>query len=74
MTDVLALDIATITGWARGHVGDEQPRCGSIRFGNRDASQQMICTHAGEWFIEQQDFGAIDNRPRQRHPLLLPTG
>lgn len=38
MTDILALDIATCTGWARGKVG-EQPICGSIRFRNTPASR-----------------------------------
>jgi hypothetical protein len=53
VTDVLALDLAKTTGWARGLVGDEAPRCGSVTFGKPSCSQQMVCVHAGEWFIEQ---------------------
>src|SRR5262245_34528278 len=51
MTDVLALDIATTCGWARGRVGDEVPTCGSVRFGKPGASQLAICGHALEWAI-----------------------
>lgn len=50
MTDVLALDIATTCGWARGRVGDE-PRCGSVRFSKPGASQLAICGRALEWAI-----------------------
>jgi hypothetical protein len=28
MTEVLALDVATCTGWARGPVGSAAPHCG----------------------------------------------
>jgi hypothetical protein len=52
MTDILALDIATTTGWARGPIGRDGPRCGSIRFGKAGASQLAICGHALEWAIE----------------------
>lgn len=52
MTDVLALDIASVTGFARGPVGREGPRCGSIRFGKPGASQLAICGHALEWAID----------------------
>lgn len=37
MTDILALDVATTTGWARGPVG-AIPVCGSITFGGRKES------------------------------------
>jgi Holliday junction resolvasome RuvABC endonuclease subunit len=52
MTVVLALDIATTTGWAIGPIGREGPRCGSVRFGKPGASQLAICGHAMEWAID----------------------
>src|SRR5262245_51825237 len=52
MTDVLALDIASKLGFARGHVGDAAPRCGSVRFAKFGASQLAICGHAMEWAID----------------------
>jgi hypothetical protein len=52
MTDVLALDIASTTGWARGPVGPAAPRCGSMRFGKVGASQLAICGRALEWAID----------------------
>ena len=48
MTDVLALDIATITGFARGRVG-ETPTSGSIRFGTRNCSDGEVFGHAIGW-------------------------
>lgn len=50
MTDILALDIASVTGWARGVVG-EDPACGSVRFAKPGASQLAICGRALEWAI-----------------------
>jgi crossover junction endodeoxyribonuclease RuvC len=52
LTDVLALDIATRLGWARGPVGPGGPRCGSVQFGKPGASQLAICGHALEWAID----------------------
>lgn len=52
MTDVLALDIATKLGWARGPIGPDGPQCGSVRFGKPGASQLAICGHAMEWAID----------------------
>jgi hypothetical protein len=52
MTDVLALDIASVTGWARGPVGPDGPQCGSVQFGKPGASQLAICGHALEWAID----------------------
>jgi Holliday junction resolvasome RuvABC endonuclease subunit len=49
---ILALDIATTTGWAVGEVGCEGPRCGSVQFGKPGASQLAICGHALEWAID----------------------
>lgn len=48
MTDILALDIATTCGWARGHVG-QQPTAGSISFG-RDCSENVVFAKAIGWF------------------------
>jgi hypothetical protein len=48
MTDILALDLATITGWARGRVG-ETPTSGSIRFGTREASDGAVFAHVIGW-------------------------
>lgn len=36
MVEILAMDIATVSGWARGRVG-EQPTFGSIRFGGAES-------------------------------------
>jgi Holliday junction resolvasome RuvABC endonuclease subunit len=52
VTDVLALDIATRCGYARGPVGPDAPRCGSVQFGKTGASQLAICGHALEWAID----------------------
>jgi Holliday junction resolvasome RuvABC endonuclease subunit len=49
---ILALDVATTTGWARGHVGPHRPTCGSVRFAKPGASQLAICGRALEWAIE----------------------
>jgi crossover junction endodeoxyribonuclease RuvC len=83
LTDVLALDIATSLGWARGRVG-EQPRCGSVRFGKAGASQLAICGHALEWAIVHLRAplpdviaiegllppGALKRRSNEDHELL----
>jgi hypothetical protein len=52
MTDILALDIATTCGFARGPVGACAPRCGSVRFSKPGASQNAICGRALEWIID----------------------
>jgi hypothetical protein len=49
MTTVLALDLATVTGYARGVVGGT-PIAGSIRFGTREASEGAAFGHAIGWF------------------------
>jgi hypothetical protein len=51
MTDILALDIASTCGWARGFVGDLAPQCGSVQFAKPGASQLAICGRALEWAI-----------------------
>jgi hypothetical protein len=52
MTDILALDVATVTGWCRGRVG-EIPRCGSIHFKPHiNASNNQIFGTALRWLSE----------------------
>ena len=48
MTDILALDIATTCGWARGLVGGE-PTSGSLRFGNESKSSDVVFAGAMTW-------------------------
>jgi Holliday junction resolvasome RuvABC endonuclease subunit len=83
LQNVLALDIATITGWARGDVG-AVPACGSVRFSTKGASQVAICGRALEWAIEVlrdplpdvvviEDLlppGALKQRSNEHHELL----
>jgi hypothetical protein len=51
MTDILALDIATRTGWARGKVG-LTPIAGSVRFGKLQASNNAIFGNCLRWLSE----------------------
>jgi hypothetical protein len=56
MTLVLALDVATRTGFALGRVG-EQPTFGSIRFGRSSTDDNVIFGAALDWtsrFLEPQ--------------------
>lgn len=48
MTEILALDIATVCGFARGRVG-EMPTAGSICFG-KDCSENVVFAKAIGWF------------------------
>ena len=48
MTDILALDIATTTGWCRGVVGGT-PSCGTVCFG-RNCSANAVFAQAIAWF------------------------
>jgi hypothetical protein len=52
MTLVLALDLASVTGWALGRVGDDMPRCGSLRFARKSASEWAIAAGALDWLIK----------------------
>jgi hypothetical protein len=49
MTDVLALDIATTIGWARGNVGDTDPQFGSLRFAKPGSSSNAVFGNAIKW-------------------------
>ena len=58
MIDILALDIATTTGWARGFPRGT-PTCGSIRFASAGASQGAIMAGAFDWFRDFIDAGPL---------------
>jgi hypothetical protein len=49
---VLALDIATRCGFARGKVG-ELPIAGSVRFGQSNASNNSIFGHCLAWLSKE---------------------
>jgi|SRR5215471_1898273 len=84
MSEILALDIATTCGWARGRVGDAVPQCGSVRFAKPGASQLAICGAAMRWAIDTlvqplPDViaiegllppGALKQRSNEQHELL----
>jgi hypothetical protein len=63
VTDILAIDLATVTGFARGEVGGS-PISGSIRFGARDASNNAVFAHALSWIADVLE-------PQPRPDLLL---
>jgi Holliday junction resolvasome RuvABC endonuclease subunit len=84
MTDILALDIATTCGHARGRVGST-PIAGSVRFASVGASQNAILASAFDWFVEltKQEprpdivaieallpFAAMKGKRTQNHDLL----
>lgn len=48
MTTVLALDLASVSGWAVGEPGSK-PLHGSIRFASPGASHEAIFANAFEW-------------------------
>jgi crossover junction endodeoxyribonuclease RuvC len=54
---ILALDLASRTGWAVGHVGDERPRSGSVRFAREGAGLGAIYAGCRQWLV---DFVAAD--------------
>jgi hypothetical protein len=49
MTLVLALDVATTTGFAHGRADEATPTCGSIRFGNARTPPAEIFGRAIAW-------------------------
>jgi crossover junction endodeoxyribonuclease RuvC len=51
MSDILALDIATTTGWARGRI-DETPTAGSMSFGRPGATNNQIFGNALKWISQ----------------------
>lgn len=58
--EILALDVATTTGWARGRPGDDAPRCGSIRFASKGASQNAILAACYDWFVGVSKYAPPD--------------
>jgi hypothetical protein len=48
MTDILALDVATTTGWARGELGGI-PQSGSVRFGTMHDGAHQVFGKALAW-------------------------
>ena len=57
---ILALDLATTTGWAIGEPG-EQPESGVLRFGRGNTTHGQIAAEAIAWMIEFLS----DRRPEQ---------
>lgn len=52
MTEILALDIATTCGWARGRLG-AAPIAGSQRFGKTNASNNAVFGNALTWIARE---------------------
>jgi Holliday junction resolvasome RuvABC endonuclease subunit len=48
---VLALDLATQSGWALGRPGDDRPQSGTVRLAGKGASQDAIFGGALRWLI-----------------------
>jgi crossover junction endodeoxyribonuclease RuvC len=61
MPCVLALDLASVTGWAVGEPG-ATPEHGSIRFASKGASHEAVFASAYDWMREKID---------QYHPDLV---
>jgi hypothetical protein len=60
MTEILALDIATTTGWARGRVHGGAPMAGSVCFAkSANSSDNAIFGNALAWFS-----GFLEPQPR----------
>jgi hypothetical protein len=57
---VLALDLATESGWALGRPGDDEPMSGTVRFAKKGASHNAISGNAIEWLINFTKEHAID--------------
>jgi crossover junction endodeoxyribonuclease RuvC len=60
---ILALDIATVCGFARGRVG-EAPVGGSVRFGKPNASNNAVFGHALSWIAKELE-------PQPRPTILI---
>lgn len=59
MTDILALDIATYSGWARGPVGADAPAFGSLRFGSKGCTSNAVFGACLKWLS-----AALEPQPR----------
>jgi hypothetical protein len=54
MKAILALDVATVTGWAFGDIGDLRPTAsGSLRFGEKGAADARVWAKALVWCTKQ---------------------
>jgi crossover junction endodeoxyribonuclease RuvC len=51
MTCILALDLASRTGWALGRVDDPRPLCGSLRFAREGASMGAVFCGCRQWLV-----------------------
>jgi hypothetical protein len=72
VTDILALDLATTCGWARGVVDADKPTCGSIIFGKPNASSNAVFANCLKWISE-----TLEPRPRPELVIIeamLPAG
>lgn len=58
VTDILAIDIATVTGFARGRVGST-PVCGSFRFASRGSEDNAVFAACHRWIAD-----ILEPRPR----------
>jgi hypothetical protein len=58
MTDILAIDAATVSGWARGKPG-EIPSSGSVRFGKPNSADYVVFGDAVNWFVERLKVGPV---------------
>src|SRR5262245_11951206 len=57
---ILALDLATMTGWAYGALGDDVPTFGSLRFGSPSCSHQALFGSALRWLSELLKAQPVD--------------
>ena len=48
--EILAIDLATTTGWARGRVGEDAPMFGTASFAGKD--QNQVFAKALQWMME----------------------
>lgn len=66
MRTLLALDVATVTGWAFGSIADGRPTlAGSLRFGEKGAGDPRVWAKALQWLndtlsVHQPDMVAIE--------------
>lgn len=60
---IMALDIATVTGWAKGRPG-EVPDCGSLRFAKASASDNAVFAGCLKWLSAELE-------PKPRPDILI---
>jgi hypothetical protein len=53
---ILALDLAARTGWARGRPGDRVPFSGSVRFGKEGSSMACVLSGCRGWLDQHLNF------------------